>query len=327
MLFWASLVHFIAFGLLCPILFFWASSARFITFGLLCPIWAALSHFTLLGILDPFHRFRAPLSHLFFLGRPRPVCFPWASSALFLTSHYHGLLLNSLGFPGPITLFLILEVHGLAINPLLSLFSLLWTCRGPFSLFHIIHCLWFAFSLFPSSFKPIYLLKIYFFISWVCDPLFPLLGLNGFSSQFTNFFFPYYWASSCYWPPLPKWASTLPSFKGIVNDDDVCTLLFFIIPFLVSWFASWKFLMILDFYTGTHFFMSAAIFILISSRFCSSTYSFLRFWGTNTFFFFCFHRICRHFLLQYMHLFLCINATLTLLLLEQHLYCRKWRLW
>ena len=189
MLFWASLVHFIAFGLLCPILFFWASSARFITFGLLCPIWAALSHFTLLGILDPFHRFQAPLSHLFFLGRPRPVCFPWASSALFLTSHYHGLLLNSLGFPDPITLFLILEVHGLAINPLLSLFSLLWTCCGPFSLFHIIHCLWFAFSLFPSSFKPIYLLKIYFFISWVCDPLFPLLGLNGFSSQFTNFFF------------------------------------------------------------------------------------------------------------------------------------------
>ena len=32
------------------------------------------------------------------------------------------------------------------------------------------------------------------------------------------------------------------------------------------------------------FFMSAAICILISSRFCSSTYSFLRFWGTNTHF-------------------------------------------
>ena len=108
------------------------------------------------------------------------------------------------------------------------------------------------------------------------------LGLMGFLLNLLTFFFPYYWASSCYWPPLPKWASTLPSFKGIVNDDDVCTLLFFIIPFLVSW----KFLMILDFYTGTHFFMSAAIFILISSRFCSNTYSFLRFWGTNTFFFF-----------------------------------------
>ena len=154
MLFWASLVHFIAFGLLCPILFFWASSARFITFGLLCPIWAALSHFTLLGILDPFHRFQAPLSHLFFLGHPRPVCFPWASSALFLTSHYHGLLLNSLGFPDPITLFLILEVHGLAINPLLSLLSLLWACRGPFSFFHIIYCPRFAFLSFWALLRP-----------------------------------------------------------------------------------------------------------------------------------------------------------------------------
>ena len=140
MLVWASLAHFITFGLLCPILFLWASSACFITFKLLCPIWAPLSHFILLGILDLFHCFQAPLSHLFSLGRPRPVCFPWASSALFLTSHRHGLLLNSLGFPSLITLFLILEVHGLAINPLLSLFSLLWACCGPFSLFHIIYC-------------------------------------------------------------------------------------------------------------------------------------------------------------------------------------------
>ena len=82
----------------------------------------------------------APMSHLFSLGRPGPVCFLWASSALFLTLHYHGLLLNSLGFPGPITLFLILGVHGLALNPLLSLLSLLWACRSPFSLFHIIYC-------------------------------------------------------------------------------------------------------------------------------------------------------------------------------------------
>ena len=39
------------------------------------------------------------MSHLFSLGRIRPICFPWASSALFLTLHSHGLLLNSLGFP------------------------------------------------------------------------------------------------------------------------------------------------------------------------------------------------------------------------------------
>ena len=152
--------------------------------------WAPLSHFILLGILDPFHRFWAPLSHLFSLGHPGPVCFPWASSALFLTSHNHGLLLNSLGFPGPIMLFLILGVLGLAINPLLSLFLLLWACRGPFSLFHIIYCLWFAFPLFLGSFKPIYLLKTHLFISWACNPLFPPLGVNGFSSQLTNSFLP-----------------------------------------------------------------------------------------------------------------------------------------
>ena len=128
--------------------------------------------------------------HLFFLGRPGSICFPWASSAFSLTSHHHGLLLNSLGFPRPIMLFLILGVHRLIINPLLSLFSLLWACHGPFSLFHIIYCPWFAFSLFPGSFKPIYLLKTHLFISWACDPLFPLLGLNGFSSQFTNSFLP-----------------------------------------------------------------------------------------------------------------------------------------
>ena len=133
-----------------------------------------------LGFLGPFHRFWAPLSHLFSLGHPRPVCFPWASSALFLTSHHHGLLLNSLGFPGPITLFLILGVLGLAINPLLSLFSLLWVCCGPFSLFHIIYYPWIAFSLFSGSFKPIYLLKAYLFISRDCDLLFLPLGLNRF---------------------------------------------------------------------------------------------------------------------------------------------------
>ena len=83
------------------------------------------------------HHWRAPVSHLFSLRRPGPVCFPWASSVLFLTLHSHGFLLNSLGFLDLITLSLILRAHGLAINPLLSLLSLLWACRGPFSLFQI----------------------------------------------------------------------------------------------------------------------------------------------------------------------------------------------
>ena len=104
------------------------------------------------------HHWWAPVSHLFSLGRLGLVCFPWASPALFLTFHFHGLLLNSLGFPSPITLSLILEAHGLTINPLLSLLSILWAYRGPFLLFHIIYYPWFAFSLFPDSFKLIYLL-------------------------------------------------------------------------------------------------------------------------------------------------------------------------
>ena len=111
---------------------------------------------------------------------------------------YHGLLLNSLGFLDPIILFLILRVHGLAINPLLSLLSLLRACRGPFSLFHIIYCPWFAFSLFSNSFKPIYLFKTHLFISWVYDPLFLLLRLNGFSISLPTPFCPCCWASSSY---------------------------------------------------------------------------------------------------------------------------------
>ena len=138
------------------------------------------------------HHWRAPVSHLFSLGRPGLVCFPWASSTLFLTLHSHGLLLNSLGFPSPITLSHILGVHGLAIN---SLLSLLWACCDTFSLFHIIYCPWFASSLFPSSFKPIYLLKSHLFISWACDPLFLPLGFNGFSIYLLTFFCPCYWAS------------------------------------------------------------------------------------------------------------------------------------
>ena len=155
------------------------------------------------------------MSHLFSLGRLRPVCFPWAFSAIFLTLHYHGLLLNFLGFLGSITLFLFLGVYGLAINPLLSLLSLLWAYRGPFSLFHIIYCPWFAFSLFPGSFKPIYLFKTYLFISWACDPLFLPLGLNGFVCQLL---------SVCVTGLLlPTWASKMAlnkKLKGALEEDD-----------------------------------------------------------------------------------------------------------
>ena len=131
-----------------------------------------------------------------------PFIFPQASRvhllslALFLILHSHGILLNSLGFPSPITLSLIFRVHRFAINSFLSLLSLLWACRGPFSLFHIIYYPWFAFSLFPNSFKPIYLLKTHLFISWACDPLFLPLRLNEFSIHLPTLFCPCCWASS-----------------------------------------------------------------------------------------------------------------------------------
>ena len=135
------------------------------------------------------HHWWVPLSHMFSLGCPGLVCFPWAFLAIFLTLHSHGLLLNSLGFLGLITLSLILRIHGFAINPLFSLLSLLWAYRSPFSLFHIIYCPLFAFSLFLGSFKPIYLLKAHLFISRACDPLFLPLGLNEFSIYLLTLFY------------------------------------------------------------------------------------------------------------------------------------------
>ena len=141
------------------------------------------------------HHWQVPISHLFSLGRLGPVCSPWVSSAFFLTLYSHGLLLNSLGFPSPITLSLILGVHGFAINPILSLLSLLLVCRNPFLLFHIIYCPWFAFSLFPDSFKLIYLLKAHLFILGACDPLFLPLGLNGFFIYLPTLFYLCCWAS------------------------------------------------------------------------------------------------------------------------------------
>ena len=36
-----------------------------------------------LGFLDPLHCLWAPLAHFFLLGHPRPICFPWTSSAHF----------------------------------------------------------------------------------------------------------------------------------------------------------------------------------------------------------------------------------------------------
>ena len=139
---------------------------------------APVSHF-LLGILGPFT----------FLGHPWP----------FLILCSHELLLTPLSFPNPIILSLILRAHGLAINPLLFLLTLLRACcvHSHFSISHTAHG--FANSLFSSSFRPICFLKAHLFISWARDPLFLPLGLNGLSIHLLTLFCSCCWVSFFYW--------------------------------------------------------------------------------------------------------------------------------
>ena len=109
------------------------------------------------------------------MGSCVPFIFPWASSAhllawassaFFLTLYSHGLLLASLGFPGPIISYSSLWFMGLPSIP----YSLCLHCFGSAMarsyFFHIIHCLWVCCSLFlyfrallsPFAFsRPIYL--------------------------------------------------------------------------------------------------------------------------------------------------------------------------
>ena len=192
--FWALLSHlgsfvpFYSFGHPRPIS---SLSGSFVPFGLFCPFFS-FGHpqpvSSLLGYFVPFVFPCARLLSLGFLGSFPNFALPWAFT-------------NFIGLPRPNYLILILGAHGLAINPLLSLFSLLWACRGPFSLFHIIYCPWFAFSLFPGSFRSVYFFKTHLFISWACDPLFLPFELNGFLLNLLTLFFPYCWAFSCYWAP------------------------------------------------------------------------------------------------------------------------------
>ena len=124
----------------------------------------------------------ALLSHLFLLGHPWPICFLWASLALLLTLHSHGLLLTSLDFPGPIILFSSLGFMGL---PLTHYFLCLHYFRpivahSHFSISYTAHE--YAISLFPGFFKPICLLKAHLFISWTYNPSFLPLGPDGFAT-------------------------------------------------------------------------------------------------------------------------------------------------
>ena len=139
------------------------------------------------------------MSHLFSLGHPRPICFSWASSALFLILRSYGLLLTPLGFPSPITLSFILKTHRLSISPLLSLLALLQACCGSFSLFYFTYCPWVCYFSLSGSFRTVCFLKVHLFNLWTHDPLFLPLGINGFSIHLLTLFCPCCWASSFYW--------------------------------------------------------------------------------------------------------------------------------
>ena len=124
------------------------------------------------GLLCPF---------CFSLGHPWSICFLWASLALLLTLHFHGLLLTSLGFPSPITLFSSLGFIGLPLTPYFLCLHYFRpaVAHSHFSISYAAHR--YAISLFLGFFKPICLFKAYLFISWACDLLFLPFGPNGFA--------------------------------------------------------------------------------------------------------------------------------------------------
>ena len=127
----------------------------------------------------------------FSLGHPWPICFLWTSLTLVLTLYSHGLLLTSLGFPGPIILFPSLGFMGLPLTPYflcLHYFGLI-VAHSHFSISYTAHG--YAISLFSGFFKPICLLKAHLFISWDCDPLFLSLGPNDFVTCLSTLCCPY----------------------------------------------------------------------------------------------------------------------------------------
>ena len=93
----------------------------------------------------------------------------WAS----LTQLSYPSSLGLMGFPSA-PYFLYLHYFRLAI------------AHSYFSSSHIAYG--FATSLSSGSFRPIWFLKAHLFISWVCDPLFLSLGLNGFSIHLPTLF-------------------------------------------------------------------------------------------------------------------------------------------
>ena len=128
----------------------------------------------LLGFL--LHYLRAPVSYLFPLGHPWPICFPWASLALFPNSAFPWYFTNSFRLPWPN--YIIFHSWGSWAchqppNFLCLHYFVLAVTHSHFSTLHTAHE--FATSLSPGSFRPICFLKAHLFMLWAYDPLFLLL--------------------------------------------------------------------------------------------------------------------------------------------------------
>ena len=148
----------------------------------------------LVGSFVPFISSYASLAHLLslgFLGHFSNFAFPWAftNSFGFLVQLPYPSSLGLIGLSST-PYFLCLHYFGLAV------------AHSHFSTSHTAHG--FAISLFPGSFRPICFLKTHLFISWVYNPLFLLLGFNGFSIHLPTLFCPCYWASFFYWASQNK---------------------------------------------------------------------------------------------------------------------------
>ena len=127
------------------------------TYGLLCPFCFVLFFFFLFFFLFCFFFFSlASLARLLPLGFLIP----------FTNSVFLWAITNFIGLPWPNYFILILGVHRLAINLLLSLYALLLGLQWPILTFSKSYTAYgYAISLFPGLFKPIYLLKAHLFIS------------------------------------------------------------------------------------------------------------------------------------------------------------------
>ena len=118
--------------------------------------WASLAHLLALGFLGSFTNFVFLWAFTDFIGLPRLNYFILILGFMGLLSIPYSLCLHFFGLAAAHSYFF--SHHTLPMGLLLTI------------------------SLFPGSFEPICFLKTHLLISWTYDPLFLLLGLNGFCS-------------------------------------------------------------------------------------------------------------------------------------------------